>query len=301
MAHMGQNDRGPAACRRLLKLLVLASIPAFLTIFFSAVNAQQPTQESTPVATAVESPAEATPVTGSPTVEPTPGPNVTTVVRIEVDPQTKPIPEGTEFEARVMVDNVQHLAGFSFKINYDPNRLQPVKASGSNRTPASTPGGSPIGNLNGDPVKQRGMGDILVSSPRGSALVCPNAVVQANNVVATCVTITGPVCQGGAVGASGSGLLGAVYFKSKGGGRTTLTLTEATLVLDDLAPPCDSTSPTQLIPARPAQNATVDLADTGGISGLLLGVIIGVVVVVILAGGAAGYVWYRRRQTGASV
>lgn len=295
MAAMGQNGRDPAARRRLLKLLVLASVPAFAAIFFSAANAQQPTQDSTPVSTAVSSPAEATPVAGSPTVEPTPGPNVTTVVRIEVDPQTKPIPEGTEFEARVMVDNVQHLAGFSFKISYDPNRLQPVKASGASTTPASTPGGSPIGNLNGDPVKQRGMGDILVSSPRGSALVCPNAVVQVNVVVGTCVTITGPLCQGGAVGASGSGLLGAVYFKSKGGGRTTLTLTEGTLALDDLAAPCDSTSPTQLIPAR-LQNANVDLASSGGGSGLLLGVIIGVVVVVVLAGGAAGYIWYRRRQ-----
>ena len=48
------------------------------------------------------------------------------------------------------------------------------------------------------------------------------------------------------------------------------------------------------------ENATVDLAKGGGNSTMLI--IVAVIVVLLVAGGGAGgYVWYRRRQTGASV
>ena len=48
------------------------------------------------------------------------------------------------------------------------------------------------------------------------------------------------------------------------------------------------------------ENAPVDLAKGGGNSTMLI--IVAVIVVLLVAGGGAGgYVWYRRRQTGASV
>lgn len=278
--------------RPFLRLLALTALPVLLVlVFLSAASAQEPTQGATPVATI--SSGDTTPTA---TVEPTPDPNVKTLVRIEVDPQTKPIPSGQEFEARVMVDNVEHLAGFSFTISYDPKRLQPVKPGSAEITPENTP----VAGLSGNPVKGRAIGDILASSSRSEGVICSGPVAQSSTVVAACVTRFPPICLGGPVGASGSGLLGAVYFKSKGGGPTTLTLAESDLVLDDVQPPCDPADiQVQAIPNR-RENAPIDLAKGGGSSSTLLVVIIGLVVVVIVVGGTGGYLWYRRRQAGPS-
>jgi LPXTG-motif cell wall-anchored protein len=277
-----------------LRLLALAALPVLLVmVFLSPVGAQQPTGSSTPAATIALG--EGTPAA---TVEPTPDLSVKTVVRIEVDAQTKPIPSGQEFEARVMIDNVEHLAGFSFTISYDPKRLEPIKPSSAEITPELTPQDTPVAGLNGNPVKNRALGDILASSPRKDGVICSGPVAQNSAVAAACVTRFPPICLGGAVGASGSGLLGAVYFKSKGGGPTTLTLAASDLVLDDVQPPCDPVDfQVQAIPNR-RENVTIDLAK-GGSSSTLLAVIIGVVVVVII--GGAGYLWYRRRQAPSSV
>jgi hypothetical protein len=274
-----------------LRFLALAALPVLLVlVFLSAAGAQEPTDGPTPAATIPTG--EATPAA---TVEPTPDLSVKTLVRIEVDAQTKPIPSGQEFEARVMVDNVEHLAGFSFTISYDPKRLQPVQPSSAEITPEATP----VAGLNGNPVKNRALGDILASSPRKDGVICSGPVAQNSTVAAACVTRFPPICLGGPVGASGSGLLGAVYFKSNGGGSTTLTLAASDLVLDDVQPPCDPVDfQVQAIPNR-RQNLTIELAK-GGSSSSLLVVIIGVVVVVII-GGAGGYLWYRRRQARLSV
>ncbi len=274
----------------------MTGLPVFLIFaFLSAVGAQEPTQGANPVATAASG--DTTPTA---TVEPTPDLNVKTVVRIEVDPQTKPIPSGQEFEARVMVDNVEHLAGFSFTISYDPKRLQPVKPSSAEITPGFTPADTPVAGLNGNPVKHRAIGDIFASSPRKDGVICSGTVAQNSTVVAACVTRFPPICLDGPDGASGSGLLGAVYFKSKGGGPTTLTLAASDLVLDDVQPPCDPVDfQVQAIPNR-RENAIIDLAK-GGSSSTLLVVIIGVVVVVVIGGGVGGYLWYRRRQAPSSV
>ncbi len=294
---MNRTSDRSKSLRPFLRLLALAALPLLLVFgFLSAAGAQEPTQASTPVAATASG--DTTPTA---TVEPTPDLSIKTVVHIDVDPQTKPIPSGQEFEARVMVDNVEHLAGFSFTISYDPKRLQPVTPGGAEITPGLTPQDTPVAGLNGNPVKNRALGDILASSPRSEGVICSGPVAQNSTIVAACVTRFPPICLGGPAGASGSGLLGAVYFKSKGGGPTTLTLTESDLVLDDVQPPCDPADiQVQAIPNR-RENVPIDLAKGGGSSSTLLVVIIGVVVVVIIAGGAGGYLWYRRRPAGQSV
>jgi hypothetical protein len=102
----------------------------------------------------------------------------------------------------------------------------------------------------------------------------------------------------GLPGASGSGVLGRVLFKSKGGGITTLELTDTSLALDDVEP-CDLDPDIGQVPAIPhrVDGATIELAETGGIPWLIIGPVIGVVVVVIIVGGVGGFVWSRRGGT----
>jgi len=219
-----------SAVQKLLWALALAALPAVLVFLLLAVaNAQEATQEPTE-ATAPAATGEASPAA---TGEPTPDASIKTLVRIEVDPQTEPIPKGTEFEARVMVDNVEHLAAFSFTISYDPKRLQPVTADDAQQTPE----GNSVPGTGGPVAKTRGLGDILATSDRDktSGMICGATEINrdASTITAVCTTTGAPVCLGGLAGASGSGLLGAVYFKSKGGGTTTITLADAGLSLDD--------------------------------------------------------------------
>jgi len=278
---MNRTGDRSTGLRLFVRLLALAALPALLLfVFLSAVGAQEPTQGATPVAT----------------VEPTPDQDVKALVRLEVDPQAKPIPSGQEFEVRVMVDNVEHLAGFSFTISYDRKRLQPVKANAAQETPdpnvIPSTGDAPA-------ARARGLGEFLTTSDRQKnvGMICgaPSINEKNSTVTAICNTLGPPVCLGGLSGASGSGLLGAVFFKSKGGGSTTLTLTESGLTLDDAQAPCDPVDiKVQAIPNR-RQGAVVELAKNSN-SGTLLIIIIGAVVVVIVGGGTGGYLWYRRRQ-----
>jgi hypothetical protein len=291
---------------RSAKLAALVSAPALLVFALVAIaNAQTPgegiTPAGTPITVGPPSTAQPTPAasaTGGPTA--TPDLSIKTVVRIEVDPQTAPIERGTQFEARVMVDNVDHLAGFQFSISYDPKRLEAVKASGA----ANTPGVTPVLSIPGNAVDGRGLGAFLSTSARAGGLFCSGPADQDGKVSATCVTNDSPVCLGGPAGPSGSGLLGAVTFKSKGGGLTTLTLAKSELVQDDVQPPCDPNDPNfqvSLIPNR-QQNADVNLgADTGGGSNTMLIVIVIVVLVIAVGAGGGGFLWYRNRQSGAGL
>ena len=358
---MTQMPHFAGAAQKLLRVLALATLPGVLVfVLLSGANAQDATQEPTE-ATAPAATGQATPAA---TIEPTPDASIKTLVRIEVDPQTEPIPKGTEFEARVMIDNVDHLAAFSFTISYDPKRLKPVTAEEAQQTPEenSIPGtGAPV-------AKTRGLGDFLTTSDRNktSGMICGATEVNQDESTITgiCNTLGAPICLGGVAGASGSGLLGAVYFKSKGGGTTTITLAGAGLTLDDyetcqvqvagttdalpgnclpfreeadpsaLEVSCQPDGTVALVVELPIEvegqrwvhlqdlgwaisdylqadgavasiqsrreNATVDLAKGGGNSTMLI--IVAVIVVLLVAGGGAGgYVWYRRRQTGASV
>ena len=218
---MSRNDHRSGVPKRLLSLLALAAVPVFLIFaLLSVAGAQGPTPTTVPEVTG-----EATPAGTA-----TPDASIRTLVRLEVDPQEKPISKGTEFEVRVMVDNVEHLAGFSFTISYDPKRLEAVKEEDS---ADATADGQDVPSPNGDPAKNRAMGDALTSSPRGGGVSCRQPLIKDNAVSAYCVTLAPPLCLGGPIGASGSGLLGAVYFKSKGGATTVITLADADLTLDD--------------------------------------------------------------------
>jgi len=262
---------------RSAKLAALVSAPALLVFALATItNAQTPgggiTPEGTPItveAAPTFQPTPAATVTGGPTA--TPDLSIKTVIRIEADPQTAPIKRGTQFEARVMVDNVDHLAGFQFSISYDPKRLEAVKASGA----GSTPGVTPILSIPGNAVDGRGLGDFLSTSARAGGIFCSGPADQDSQISATCVTNDAPVCWGGPAGPSGSGLLGAVTFKSKGGGPTTLTLSTGQLVLDDYA---DCTAvvvgtqgslPNDCLPFRqdPNDNATEVSCQPDGTSG----------------------------------
>jgi hypothetical protein len=181
-------------------------------------------------ASAQETPEEdATPSEAAPTGEPTPGPDVTTVIRIEVDQREDPIPKNEEFEVRVLVDDVEHLAGFSFEISYDPKRLEPVLEEGED---SETPLPTPVAGEGEGVLRTRALGDFLKSTGR-EEMFCGAPVVRGNSVAALCTLLGPPLCLDGQPGVSGSGLLGAVYFKSKGGGRTTLSLVNTGLALDD--------------------------------------------------------------------
>ena len=161
------------------------------------------------------------------------------LVRIQIDAPEEPVPAGEEFEAQVLVEDVEHLAGFGFTIEYDPKRVSPVSEEGEEGTPPATPG---EGLGPGDrPVRILDVGAFLTESERREGLICGRPVASEGDedgargtVAVSCVTTGPPVCLGGLPGVSGSGLLARVVFEAKGGGSTTLKLTDTTLVFDDI-------------------------------------------------------------------
>lgn len=166
-------------------------------------------------------------VVETPAVTETPTPATNTVLRIDIVAEKQPVAKGAEFEAHVNVENVEHLASFDFTMSYDPKRLEPVGAELTNPSPSQ----SVIG------AKVLDVGQFLTTGQRGTSMICddPKADLEANTVTVSCVTVGDPVCLGGAPGASGSGLLGRVFFKSKGGGKTKLALLDSTFALDNYA------------------------------------------------------------------
>jgi len=215
-----------------------------------------------------------------------------TLVRIEIDAPVQPVPSGEEFEARVLVENVEHMAGFSFTIEFDPDRIEPIEDDAEL---------APAEQLEGDlPVRVLDVGAFLTESERREGIICGRPVARdidgdgkREALSVSCVTTGPPVCLDGAPGVSGSGLLARVVFKSKGGGSTELRLTDSTLALDDIAD-CDiDEGGAQQIPHRP-EHATVELAGGGGTSAAVIGIIVAVVVIVVIA-GVGGFLWYRRR------
>jgi hypothetical protein len=234
----------------------------------------------------------------SPTEEPTPGPEVQTLVRLEI-PTTveQPVPEGDEFEVQVYVDKVEHMAGFEFALGYDPDKLEPVIISSSEGATAEegtpVPGGNSV-------VKTANLAKLFVDDGRDpeGGFLCSQPQVRGSAVSVTCNLLEAPVCAGGAPGISGDGLLGSVFFKAKDGGTTTIEVDKSTLVLDDVAPPCELQEEEpldiQTIPHR-RQGIDVELkADEGSNMLLIVGIV--VAVVVIAAAGGGGYLYFRRRQ-----
>jgi len=274
---------------QLLGLVVLSLLPAFLLL--SPVAAQR-----TPEIVPGEG-GEATQET--PVIAPQESLDVS-LIRLEVDAPEEPIPKGEEIEVTVLVEEVEHLAAFGFRIQYDPKRLEPVQRALPDE---GTPGATPVGGLTageGTVVSARDVGAFLATSERQEGIICPDpSVVAKGKVLVSCVTVGLPLCMDGPPGASGSGVLGRVLFKSKGGGITTLELTDTSLASDDLEP-CDLDPDIGQLPAIPhrVEGATIELAETGGIPWVIIAPVVGVVVVVIIAGGVGGFVWSRRGGTG---
>ena len=288
--------------RRIWLPVGLGALAGLLLLVFSpAAGAQTPESGQTTEATQVQATESlATPGGPTPTIEgtATPGPEVKTVMKITVDQAIQPIPKGDEFEVQVSLDNVEHLAGFSFKISYDPKRVEPVFIA-SQQQGGNAEQETPQDGVAEKTAKSANLGQFLTSSGR-EEIVCGDPVIVGSSADVGCNLLGPPVCAGGQPGVSGTGLLGSLYFKSKGGGTTVLKLADSGLVLDDLAAPCAITEEADIqviaIPHR-RLDATVELAKDSGSGMLLIGVIVGVVAVVVVVGGGAGYVWYRRRQS----
>ena len=214
------------------------------------------------------------------------------LLRVEIDAPIQPVPKGEEFEARVLVEDVGHLAGFSFTLAYDPKRVEPVRDEGE----------IPLDEqVEGDevPVRVLDVGSFLMESERGEGMICSRSVARDSDgdgkrdaVAVSCVTTGPPVCLDGVPGVSGSGLLARVVFRAKGGGDTTIRLASSTLALDDL-PDCDLEGLGAAEIAHRTEEASVELAG-GGLSGAVIA-IIAVVVAVVIIGGAGGFLFYRRR------
>jgi len=240
---------------------------------------------------------ESAPTGQEPTSEPTPGPDVTTLVRLAV-PETleQPVSSGDEIQVQVFVDDVEHLAGFDFTIGFEPELLEPVIVAGE-QLPTSE-AGTPVSGEEGV-VKTTNLGQFLTSGERQDIL-CSDARAQGSRALVTCSLLGAPVCAGGPPGVSGSGLLASVYFESKGGGVTTLEVADSHLVLDDIAPPCDLSEEADIqvipIPHR-TSGVSIELAKDSGLSTVMLVAIVGLVVVVAVVIGGAGYLVYRRRQS----
>jgi hypothetical protein len=280
---MRRQDEAGRVMRRMGQLVGLVALSVLPALFlFSSVGAQE-----TPTMT---------PENG---VEPTAqAPTDAAVLRLEVDAAEQPIPKGDEFEVTVLVDNVEHLAAFGLSIQYDPKRLEPVERElPEEATPLPTSLGSETDG-GGTLVSARDVGAFLADSERGEGMICPDPSAKNGEVVLSCVTIGPPVCLDGLAGASGSGVLGRVLFKSKGGGTTTLGLANTSLALDD-AEPCDPAGLLQppVVPHQ-VEGATIELAETGGIPWMIVGPIIAVVVIVVIGGGVGGFLWSRRGGTG---
>jgi hypothetical protein len=229
------------------------------------------------------------------TLEPTPGPEVKTVLKVTVDPTVKqPIKKGTEFEAQISIDDVEHLAGFSVAISYDPKRLEPVLVERGSQN-ATAQEGTPTGG-SGKVAKSANLGDFLKSSGR-QEILCSDAMVVRNTVAVGCNLLGPPVCAGGAPGVSGSGAVASVYFKSKGGGETQLKIAQSGLAADDIDAPCDVSQDFNVKAIRHRRlDATIQLAKDSSNTALIIGIVAAVVAVVVVGGGA-GYYFYRQRAS----
>jgi hypothetical protein len=236
--------------------------------------------------------AQETPEPTSAEPVPTAAPGETTI-DLQLSTPEEPVPVGDIIEATVMVNNVEHLAGFDFTITYDKDKFRLVEAEESG-TPVPTVDPA-LGGF-GPPAIEIETGAILAASPRNGQLICQVPSAGDGEVVVNCNTALPPFCLGGPEGASGSGVLAVIPFESRGGGLTSFEITSSTLVLDDLEP-CDFEGGAPVrIPHTRGPAATVELAAKDDSSTLLIVIIIVVVLVVVAAAGGGGYYAYRRAQ-----
>lgn len=220
-----------------------------------------------------------------------------TTLQLQIDAPEQPVPVGDVIRATVLVENVEHLAGFDFTITYDPDRLRLIEADqGGTPVPTIDPA---LGGFGVPSVQVDELGGFLAESGRGGQLFCQVPSAGNGQVVVNCNTAFAPACLGGPDGASGTGTLSVIPFESRGGGTTTIEITSSTLVLDDIEP-CDTDDGRpQAIEHTRGAAATLELAAKDDSSTMLI-IIIVIVVVVVVAAGGGGYYAYRRSQGGPS-
>ncbi len=250
-----------------------------------------------------------TPVSAQETPEATetqePVPSGSPLVRIEVDAEVQPVHKGDEFEVRIVVDNVEHLAGFDFHLAYDSDRVEPVRAKDENAATVQPGDDLPSDSIEpvaGDTRVMGELGELLSTGDR--PVLCGATFIRRTDpgkVFAVCASPAPPVCLGGPAGVSGSGILGKVVFKSKGGDMTSFGLSSVLLVADDVDPACDPEELTPVvIPHEQGGAVVVTVWGGGGISTLLLGAIIAIIAIVVLVGTVAAFMWYQRRSADAA-
>ena len=130
---------------------------------------------------------------------------------LSVETAGETIRAGETFLAEVVVERVEHLAGFSFGLRYCTDSIEFVDARGG---PFLTSG------------SRR---DRICSDPNINQLPGNNA-----RLMFECRTLGPPVSSGGETGAEGSGVVAVLQFMALEPGTTALLLVSSTLVADDL-------------------------------------------------------------------
>ena len=172
--------------------------------------------------------------TPEPTAEPTPGDTAEEAgPNVRVSPPVQLVLVGEEFVVELLAEDVEHLASFDLEMAYDPEQLSYQRAEE--------------------------LGAFLDSSDRGG-VTCGDPVVEGGSIAFSCETGGQPVCAGGASGASGSGLLGRLFFNSSSVAEAAFDLVATTLVSDDVAPCPDGEA--QAI-AHATENSTVLIVREG--------------------------------------
>lgn len=239
-----------------------------------------------------------------------------TVIKVVAPAESFDVDE--QFEVQVVVENVEHLASFSFDLQYDPLLIQPIvegQQTGDEPSPEPTETGDEETNPEptetseddapSEPVKVLGddVGLFLTTSERSENIICegPATVDKSKDGVhdtvrVFCVTPGLPVCLGGPEGASGSGVLASVLFDAVDAGETVLQISESTFALDDV-PECDIDQPTAIEIPHAQEGATINI-EGGSFPWLLVGIIAGAVVAVIVVGGLGAIALGSRRKTG---
>jgi hypothetical protein len=185
--------------------------------------------------------------------------------------------EGDTFEAEVRVEDAEHVAAYSFSLEFDPSHLEIVDQD-------ATTEGIQFGSAIGDFLQTGDRENINCDAPQ---------IRPENRITVLCVTNDAPVCLGGPEGASGSGTLGTFEFTVTSEGNTDLTVAASKLILDDFDP-CSEERPIEVQPVL--EGATVKVKGEG-FNWLLVGGVVAVVAV-LMAGGAFAYARTRSRATG---
>ena len=231
----------------------------------------------------------------------TPVPQTDTRVFLEIEvPSGQPVNDGDTFFVHIMIADVESLSAFDFQVDYDRERIEPIRLDDDGGTPAAE---GELSVEGGDVLVAGEIGEFFADSPRDS--LCTGPLIRPalqDRVLGLCAGVALPVCLGGPAGVDGSGRLATIEFKSKGGEMTEVALAQTTLVADDVEPECDPQSEDfRPVVIEHSQGPTVTvLLSGGGGSGILLIAIIVIVVVAVLAAGLGGFLLYQRRSASSS-